>query len=297
MADILLDPFRPGVLEKLGLSPDFLQKQNPRLIVARLTGYRRTGLFAKSAGHDINYLAVSGGLSLLGRTGEPPYAPLNLLGDFAGGALPCFCGILLALIVRLQSGRGQVVEANMVDGVQYLGTLPRVCLEQETPGFDKPRGQNLLDGGAPFYNTYETKDGKYMAVGAIEPQFYAQLVKGLGLKLETLSDHGWPDSSAWPRLCDTFQKRFKEKTQAEWRAIFDDSDACVSPVLPLLDASKELKPMVGLSETPSLDVTVQTIMEPGMGSSKVLQRWLGWEKGKDYVVEENVVKQPGKSRL
>lgn len=179
-ADVLIDPFRPGVLERLGLSPsDVLLKHNPRLIIARMTGFRRDGKYKDMAGHDINYIAVSGVLSMLGRSGETPFAPGNLLGDFAGGGAMCFLGILLALISRSATGKGQVVEANMVDGSAYLATMPR--LSRKTPVWSEPRGTNLLDGGCPYYDTYETKDkGKYFAVGALEPQFYAALLKGLG---------------------------------------------------------------------------------------------------------------------
>jgi alpha-methylacyl-CoA racemase len=297
---VFLDPFRPGVLEKLGLSPQFLQKKNPRLIVARLTGYRRTGAFSQVAGHDINYLAVAGVLSLLGRKGERPYAPSNLLADFAGGALPCFCGILLALITRTQTGRGQIVEANMVDGVQYLTTFPRLSMVLGVKGWDKARGENLLDGGAPFYDTYETKDGKYMAVGALESQFYANFVNGLGLELTKLPDRGSlssPESRHWPELYKIFKMRFLEKTQDEWRTIFDDIDACVSPVLPLLEANEEIKPIVGLSETPSLDVTDRTIVPHDATSENVLEKWLGWKKGVDFIVDGTVVKRHNRLRL
>jgi alpha-methylacyl-CoA racemase len=277
-----------------------LLKRNPRLIFARLTGYRRTGPFATAAGHDINYLAMSGVLSLLGRKGEAPYAPINVLGDFGGGSVPCFLGILLSLLHRSQTGKGQIVEANMVDGVQYLGTFPRFCLELGTKDWNKPRGENLLDGGAPFYGTYETKDGKYMAVGAMEPQFYTEFVRGLGFKVEELPDRGdkdWPDSTNWEELRKLFTDRFLEKTQNEWRAIFDGTDACVSPVLPLLEAAKELHPIVGLSESPSLDVSDRTIIEPGDGCDRILSGWLGWKNGKDYFVDGKTVKQSDRSRL
>jgi alpha-methylacyl-CoA racemase len=161
--DVLIDPFRPGVLEKSGLCPhSVLQKLNPRLITVRLTGFRRDGKYKDMAGHDINYIAVSGVLGMLGRAGELPYAPGNIVGDFAGGGLTAVLGILLALAARERSGRGQVVEANMVDGSAYLATFPRLS----TKGFlwSQERGKNLLDGGCPWYDTYETKDQKYMAV-------------------------------------------------------------------------------------------------------------------------------------
>jgi alpha-methylacyl-CoA racemase len=162
--DVVIDPFRPGVLEKLGLGPSVLLAVNPRVILARMTGFRRDGKYSQMAGHDINYIAVSGVLAQLGRAGptERPYPPGNVLGDFAGGGAICFLGILLALLSRVQTGRGQVVEANMVDGASYLGTFPR--LNRKTPLWSGERGTNMLDGGSPYYDIYFTKDGKHMAV-------------------------------------------------------------------------------------------------------------------------------------
>jgi len=169
--DILIDPFRPGVLEKAGLGPeDVLLKLNPRLIVARMTGFRRDGKYSAMAGHDINYIAVSGVLSLFGRKGEKPYPPGNLMGDFAGGGAICFIGILLALLTREKNGAGQVVEANMVDGSAILATMPRLGMNGQV--WSAERGTNMLDGGAPFYDTYETKDGKYTAVYVTFPQSF-----------------------------------------------------------------------------------------------------------------------------
>lgn len=161
--DVVIDPFRPGVLEKAGLGPsEVMMKINPKLIVGRMTGFRRDGKYSMMAGHDINYIAVSGVLSMLGRKGERPYPPGNILGDFAGGGMICFVGILLALLGRQQTGHGQVIEANMVDGSAMLATMPRLAMNTET--WDRERGTNRLDGGCPYYNTFETKDGKYMAV-------------------------------------------------------------------------------------------------------------------------------------
>ena len=164
--DVVIEPFRPGVLEKLGLGPEeVMMKINPRLIVGRMTGFRRDGKYSTMAGHDINYIAVSGTLSMLGREGDKPYPPGNILGDFAGGGMICFVGILLALLSRQQTGHGQVVEANMVDGSAILTSMPRLAMT--TPAWDSERGTNRLDGGCPFYDTYGTKDGKYMAVYVI----------------------------------------------------------------------------------------------------------------------------------
>jgi alpha-methylacyl-CoA racemase len=161
--DVVIDPFRPGVLERLGLSPeDVLLPLNERLIIGRMTGFRREGKYAQMAGHDINYIAVSGVLSLLGRKGEKPLSPGNLLGDFAGGGAMCFLGIVLALFGRMSTGKGQVVEANMVDGASFLATMPRLSQKREI--WNRERGDNLLDSGCPYYDTYETRDGKYIAV-------------------------------------------------------------------------------------------------------------------------------------
>lgn len=160
--DIILDPFRPGVLERIGLGPDVLCAINSRLIFGRMTGFRRDGQYSSMAGHDINYLSVSGVLSMIGRADERPYPPLNLIGDFGGGGLMLVTGLLQALYSREKSGRGQVVEANMVDGSSYLASMPRLGIK--TSMWDKERGHNVLDGGCPYYDTYKTNDGKYMAV-------------------------------------------------------------------------------------------------------------------------------------
>ncbi|EAW14731.1 CaiB/BaiF CoA transferase family protein [Aspergillus clavatus NRRL 1] len=290
-ADVLIDPYRPGVLERLGLSPSrVLLKHNPRLIVARMTGFRRDGKYKDMAGHDINYIAVSGVLSMLGRKNEPPYAPGNLLGDFAGGGAMCLLGILLALLARTRSGRGQVVEANMVDGAAYLATMPR--LTRQTPMWSEPRGENMLDGGSPFYDTYETKDrGKYFAVGALEPQFYAALIKGLGFAPDELPAR--EDRANWPALRAAFEKRFREKTRAEWEAIFDGADACATPVLEqdeLQRSGYEHRPAVHLVDTPGLPIPADDGgwtgggLVPGTCGQETLATWLGWQKERDFDV-------------
>ncbi|XP_064259318.1 alpha-methylacyl-CoA racemase [Passer domesticus] len=232
-ADVLIEPFRHGVMERLGLGPEVLLQENPRLIYARLTGFGQTGKYAKSAGHDINYLALSGVLSKLGRKNENPYAPVNLLADFAGGGVMCALGIVVALFERATSGRGQVIDASMVEGVAYLSSF---LWKSENLGlWSQPRGENLLDGGAPFYEIYKTSDGKFMAVGAIEPKFYEQLIKGLGLNLDELPAQ--MSFSSWPEMKKKFASIFAQKTQAEWCSIFDSTDACVTPVLSFEDAA------------------------------------------------------------
>ena len=209
-ADVLIDPFRPGVLERAELGAEALRSANPRLVHARLTGFRRSGRYAAMAGHDINYLAVAGVLALL--PGAVP--PINLLADFAGGGATLVLGVLLALLARDRHGRGQVVEANMVDGSSYLASFPRFALRSDVGS--RPPGQNLLDGGCPFYTTYETRDGdrRRMAVGALEDRFFAELVRGLGL-----AGQGWEarraDRDCWPEMRRVFAARFNERTRAE----------------------------------------------------------------------------------
>ncbi|NXE39349.1 AMACR racemase, partial [Ptilorrhoa leucosticta] len=232
-ADVLIEPFRHGVMEKLGLGPEVLLQENPRLIYARLTGFGQTGKYAESAGHDINYLALSGALSKLGRKNENPYAPVNLLADFAGGGVMCAMGIVIALFERAKSGRGQVIDASMVEGVAYLSSF--LWKSQNLGLWSQPRGENLLDSGAPFYETYRTSDGKFMAVGAIEPQFYNQLIEGLGLNLDELPAQ--MSFSDWPEMKKKFASIFAQKTQAEWCSIFDSTDACVTPVLSVSDVA------------------------------------------------------------
>lgn len=288
-ADVLIDPFRPGVLERLALSPeDVLLKLNPRLIIARLSGFRRDGEYKDMAGHDINYLAVSGVLSMLGRAQESPYAPGNILGDFAGGGMMCVVGILLALVSRQVSGIGQIVENSMVDGSAYLATMPR--LTRKLPFWGAPRGQNILDGGCPWYDTYETKDrGQYVAVGALEPRFYEDLLRGLGLNSANLPNR--EDKSNWPFLRTLFASRIKERTRWEWESVFGGSDACVSPVLhqdELEQRGFEQRLPVSLSRTPGRPISREiggwsggSIVKGHMGQ-EVLYEWLGWKEGSDY---------------
>lgn len=232
-SDVVLEPYRKGVMEKLGLGPQELLKENPRLIYARLTGYGQNGPLSLAAGHDINYLAMSGLLSRLGRSTEKPYAPLNLVADFAGGGLTCALGIVLALLERAKSGKGQIVDASMVEGAAYVGSF--VWKSRRISMWDNPRGQNMLDSGAPFYDTYQTSDGKYVAVGAIEPQFYKELLKGLELDPADLPSQMSFDE--WPEVRRVFTERFASKTRAEWTKVFDGTDACVTPVLSFEEVS------------------------------------------------------------
>ena len=232
-AHVLIEPFRPGVMEKLGLGPDLVLERNPKLVYARLTGWGQSGPYAPMAGHDINYIALSGALSLLGREGQRPLPPINLLGDFAGGGMLCTLGIMMALFESTRSGKGQVVDAAMVDGAANISTF---IFGMKGAGlWPGERGTNLLDGGAHFYDTYETADGKYLAVGAIESQFYAALLGGLGLADEDLPHQ--MDREAWPLLRNRFGEIFKTRTRDQWCEIFDGTDACVAPILEFEEAA------------------------------------------------------------
>ena len=288
-ADVFIDPYRPGVLESLNLSPTQLLAVNPRIIIARLTGFRRDGPYASMAGHDINYLAVSGILSQLGRANGPPYAPTNIVADFAGGGLVCAFGVLAALLSRARTGKGQVMESNMVDGSAYLGTFMRYG--SKTPVWDQPRGENLLDGGSPFYEVYECKGGGYMAVGALEPKFFNELLQGLEVDKSWM--HCRSDRTAWPELKKIFEQRFAARTRQQWETVFEGKDACCTPVLSQaeLEASGyEQRPAVGLVGSPGLAIKQDKAWEgeelaPGSGGEGVLASWMRWRKGRDYVDE------------
>jgi alpha-methylacyl-CoA racemase len=227
-SDALLEGFRPGVMERLGLGPEELLARQPRLVYGRMTGWGQDGPLARAAGHDINYIAVAGALEPLAGTDLAPTPPHNMLGDFGGGGMLLVCGVLAAVLHARKSGVGQVVDAAIVDGTALLTSMLHSMRAQgDWPG---PRGENLFDGGAPFYRVYETADGGWLAVGAIEPQFYAQLLEGLGLADE-LAHIPQDDRSAWPRLRDTFATRIRERRRAEWLAAFEGTDACVSPAM------------------------------------------------------------------
>jgi crotonobetainyl-CoA:carnitine CoA-transferase CaiB-like acyl-CoA transferase len=226
-ADVLVEGFRPGVAERLGFGPQVCAERNPGLIFARMTGWGQDGPLAPTAGHDIDYIAISGALHPIGRAGERPVPPLNLVGDFGGGGMLLAVGILAALVERQRSGLGQVVDAAMVDGSALLTSFMYGL--RARGAWRDDRGVNLLDGGAPFYDTYRTADGRHVAVGALEPQFYAALLDGLGL-----TDAGLPaqmDVAGWPVLRERFTEVFAQRTRDEWAAVFAGTDACVAPVL------------------------------------------------------------------
>lgn len=232
-ADVLIEGFRPGVMERLGLGPETLCADQPRLVYARMTGYGQSGPLAQRAGHDITYLALSGLLSAIGEKGGRPLPPLNLVADFGGGAMVLIAGILAALVERSTSGRGQVVDAAMVEGaamlaIPYYGYLAAGIWREG-------RGSNLLDSGAPFYDTYATADGQFMAVACLEPEFFALFAERLPLP-DHLRNRQY-DQTAWPELRSTIAERMATRSRAEWTALFEGTDACVAPVLSLAEAT------------------------------------------------------------
>ena len=226
-ADALVEAFRPGVTERLGLGPVDVRARNPRLVYARMTGYGQHGSLATLAGHDINYVSVSGALWPVGRRGEPPVPPLNYVGDFGGGAMFLVFGVLAAVYRAQRTGEGQVVDVAMVDGSASMTALTHALLN--SGHWLEERGANILDTGAPFYEVYETKDDRYVAVGAIESKFYGELVRGLGLELADLPRQ--MDRSSWPSTKERFAAIFRTRSRDEWSEIFAGTDACVTPVL------------------------------------------------------------------
>jgi alpha-methylacyl-CoA racemase len=231
-ADVLVEGLRPGVAERLGVGPDVCAARNPGLVYARMTGWGQDGPLAPRVGHDINYAAITGALGAIGEPGRKPVPPLNLVADFGGGSMFLVTGILAALLERSTSGRGQVVDAAMVDGVSTL--LAMTWSLRADGAWQDARGSNLLDGGAPFYDTYPCADGRYVAVGALEPQFWALVVQTLGL--QDLPEQY--DRSGWPVVRARLAKAFAQRTRDEWAAVFEDLDACVSPVLTLGEAAE-----------------------------------------------------------
>ncbi|MBB2990777.1 alpha-methylacyl-CoA racemase [Mycolicibacterium iranicum] len=232
-ADVLIDGFRPGTCERLGIGPEDCESVNARLIFARITGWGQHGPMATDAGHDINYLSQTGALSAIGYRDRPPVPPLNLVADFGGGSMLVLVGIVAALYERESSGKGQVIDAAMVDGVSLLSQIAWTM--KAVGSLRDERESFLLDGGTPYYRTYETADGRHVAVGAIEPQFYAQLLAGLGLAAEDLPDQG--DRSGHPAMHRLFAERFAARTRDEWARIFAGTDACVTPVLTWQEAA------------------------------------------------------------
>ena len=300
-ADVLIEAFRPGVAERLGVGPEVARERNPELIYARMTGWGQHGPVAARAGHDLNYIALTGALAAIGRAGEPPVPPLNLVGDFGGGTMFLVAGVLAALLERHRSGEGQVLDVAMVDGASYLMAS---CFSAFASGFWRnERGANLLDGGAPFYDTYPCADGKYISVGAQEPQFFAVLVKTLGLT-DVPAQH---DEAAWPAMRAQFAAAFRTRTRDEWAAAFADVDACVAPVLDLAEAPGDAHlasrgtfveefgvtqpaPAPRFSRTPGRIRSAPTA--PGADSVDVLRSW-GFDGAEiDRLIADGVVCPP-----
>jgi alpha-methylacyl-CoA racemase len=283
-ADALIEGYRPGVTERLGLGPDDCAKVNDRLIYARMTGWGQTGPRALQSGHDINYISLNGLLHAVGRKGERPVPPLNLAGDFGGGSMFLLVGILAALFERQTSGKGQVIDAAMVDGSSVL--MQMMWGFRATGMWSDERGTNMLDTGAPYYDTYETSDGKYVAVGAIEPQFYAELLKGLGLDAADLPDQN--DVTRWPELREILTKAIAAHDRDHWASVFNGTDACVTPVLAFgevltephvaerdtfYDDAGNLQPMPAPRFSRSVPGVPVPPGEPGADTEAVLRDW------------------------
>ena len=236
-ADVLIEGFRPGVMERLGLGPKDCEKINPKLVFGRITGWGQDGPYAKKAGHDINYLAVTGALNAIGYKNSEPIPPLNLLGDYAGGTMFLIMGILSALWERNTSNKGQVVDAAMIEGVPALMSMIHTFMAQDN--WNNDRSSNLLDGGCPYYKCYKTKDNLYVSVGALENKFFAILIEKLEL------DHNWiknqEDKSKWEQLNHEISAKFLTKTRNEWSKIFHNTDACVEPVLNFNEVESNLQ--------------------------------------------------------
>jgi alpha-methylacyl-CoA racemase len=265
-ADVFVEGFRPGVAERLGLGPDELTAGNPRLVYTRMTGWGQDGPMAAKAGHDINYVALAGPLAHIGRAGQPPTVPLNLLGDFGGGGLLMAMGVCAALVERATSGRGQVLDVAMVDGVALLSAA--MAPAYLGGYFHEERGTNALDSGAPYYDCYETADGRWLSIGALEPQFYADLLAGLGLA----DGSSWPggsvpdrdDEACWPALRERFSSVLAARSLDDWLATFADLDACVAPVVPFSGVAAD--PHLSARSTwVSVDGVVQPSPAPRFG--------------------------------
>ncbi len=231
-ADALIEGFRPGVAERLGIGPDQCLQRNPKLVYGRMTGWGQTGPLAQAAGHDINYIALSGALHAIGRAGERPLPPLNLVGDFGGGGMFLAFGVVCALLEAQRSGRGQIIDASMVEGSAVLMSMMYSFMAQGM--WKDERGANLLDGAAHFYDTYETRDGKHIAIGSIEPQFYQLLMEATGVDLTAFGEQ--LDPRTWPAAREALGSVFKQKTREEWCELLEGTDVCFAPVLSMSEA-------------------------------------------------------------
>ncbi len=231
-AHILIEGMRPGVMERLGLGPDACFEVNPALVYGRMTGWGQAGPLAQQAGHDINYLALTGALRAIGSPGSPPPVPLNLIGDYGGGTMFLLTGVLAALVSARTTGKGQVVDAAMVDGIAMMSSVFQAW--RASGIWSDQRGANLLDGGAPFYRCYQCADGEYIAIGPIEPVFFRAFLRGLGLP-EDMLQH---DRDRWPEMTALFADRIAQRSRDEWAQVFDGTDACVTPVLNWEEAAR-----------------------------------------------------------
>jgi len=283
-ADVLIEGFRPGVAERLGIGPEDCFACNPKLIYGRVSGWGQEGPLAHAAGHDINYIALAGALHAIGRAGEPPVPPLNLVGDFGGGALYLAFGIVCGLLEASKSGRGQIVDAAMVDAVSSLMTF--IYGLQAMGVWTDRRGENILDSGAHFYDAYETADGKYVSIGAIEPKFYAEFLRLTGLDGEDLPHQ--MDRAHWPEMRERLRAVFKSKTRDEWCDIMEGTDVCFAPVLSMEEAPKhrhnktrgtfvEIDGMIQPAPAPRFSRTDPKIQspppEPGQHTDEALADW------------------------
>ena len=283
-ADALIEGFRPGVTERLGLGPEDCAARNPRLVYGRVTGWGQEGPLARSAGHDLNYIALTGALDAIGRRGAPPTPPLNLVGDFGGGALYLALGVVAALYEARDSGRGQTVDAAMVDGAASLMTLAHALRAAGIS--DGPRGENILDSGAHFYDVYETSDGRYVSVAPVEPKFHAELLRRIGLDPDDAPHSA--DRADWPASKAKLAALFRTRTRDEWCAILEGTDACFAPVLGMDEAHRhphnaargtfvERDGIVQPNAAPRFSRTPGEVRcspsAPGSGTRRVLADW------------------------
>ena len=298
-ADILIEGLRPGVTERLGIGPEDCWARNPRLVYGRMTGWGQEGPLASAAGHDIGYIAITGALHAIGRAGGPPQVPVNYLGDFGGGTMFLVLGVLAALWESRESGRGQVVDAAIVDGTAALQAMTYSFLNAGQ--WRDERGVNMLDTGAPWYDVYETADGRHMAVGAIEPKFYAELIRLLFAGTPPPGLPGQHEVARWETLRTEIATKFASRTQAEWAKVFDGTDACVAPVVSLreapahphlaarstyVDADGMIQPGVAprFSRTPGAP---GSLARPGQHSREILADW--GVPGADSLLSEGIV--------
>ena len=285
-ADALIEGFRPGVMERLGVGPDVCLKRNPKLVFGRMTGWGQTGMYAQAAGHDINYISLAGALAHFGRAGEAPVPPMNMVGDFGGGGMFLAFGVVCAILESVKSGKGQVVDAAMIDGTAILMTM-FWAFSQMGAHDENNRGTNLLDTGAHFYDTYECKDGKYISIGSIEPQFYAELLKLTGLEGDAEFARQM-DKSQWPHLKKRIAEVFRSKTRDEWCKIMEATDVCFAPVLTMSEAAAHphnverglVVDVAGVKQpapAPRFSRTVPVIASapahPGQHSREILTDW------------------------